>query len=126
MRLLLDTQVLLWAAKGTAPSKPQSLLEDTANDLFFSPVNLWEIELKKSKLNVDLKTFYQNLIRSGYQELTISSRHILALSSIPDLHNDPFDRMLLAQAFSERLTLLTADEMLIRYGNYLDCIIQFR
>ena len=122
MRILLDTHALLWASKGTLSRKAVALLEDTANQLYFSSVSIWEIELKRNKLRIDPKAFYQNLVSRGYQELPMSTRHVLSLSQLPTLHSDPFDRVLLAQALSEQIYLLTDDEELIRYSDYLDFI----
>jgi len=123
MRILLDTHILLWAAKGTLELKVLSLLEDTSNDLYFSPVNIWEIELKREKLGVDSKVFQQNLTRNGYRELALTTRHVLALRQLPQLHTDPFDRILLAQALSEDIVLLTADAVVKQYGEHVDCVL---
>ena len=126
MRILLDTHVLLWEAKGSLSPSVLSLLEDTANELYFSPVNLWEIELKQSKLTIDSRVFYHKLLHNGYKELSLSARHVLSLRQLPALHNDPFDRMLLSQALSEQIYLLTADEAILRYYHELDCIISYQ
>jgi PIN domain nuclease of toxin-antitoxin system len=125
MRILLDTHVLLWAAKGSLPSQVQSLLDDSTNELYFSSVNLWEIEIKRSKLKLDPKVLYQNLLHNGYRELAVSSRHVLSLPLLPNLHKDPFDRILLAQALSEQVFLLTADDSLKKYSAHLDCVLNF-
>jgi PIN domain nuclease of toxin-antitoxin system len=125
MRILLDTHTLLWAAKGSLPSQVQSLLDDSANELYFSSVNLWEIEMKRSRLNLNPKVLYQNLLHNGYRELAVSSRHVLNLPLVPSLHKDPFDRILLAQALSEQIFLLTADSSIKQYSGYLDCILDF-
>ena len=125
MRILLDTHILLWAAKGALEPKIKSLLENTSNDLYFSPVNIWEIELKREKLGVDPKTFYQILIRNGYRELAFTSRHVVALRQLPQLPGDPFDRILLAQALSEDIFLLTADTVVKQYSAYVGCILSF-
>ena len=125
MRILLDTHVLLWAAKGSLSPRAQSLLEDAANELFFSPINLWEIELKRERLIIDLRSFYQNLLHNGYRELDMTARHVMSISRLPLLHKDPFDRILLAQALSEQLYLLTADEALKRYSDDVDIILYY-
>jgi len=124
MRILLDTHILLWAAKGALEPKIKSLLEDTSNDLYFSPVNIWEIELKRDKLGVDPKTFYQCLVQNGYRELALTSRHVVALRQLPQLHSDSLDRILLAQALSEDIVFLTADAVVRQYGMYVDCILR--
>jgi PIN domain nuclease of toxin-antitoxin system len=123
MRILLDTHSLLWAAKGILSGHARSLIEDTANEMYFSAVNLWEIEIKHRRLSFDPNALHQNLLKNGYRELAITTRHVLALSRLPALHGDPFDRILIAQALSERLLLLTADKMVKQYGEHLDCIL---
>ena len=125
MRILLDTHTLLWAAKGVLPKKVQSLLEDGSNDLYFSPVNLWEIELKKDRLNTDAQAMYQKLSLNGYLELLVTARHVLTLAQLPALHHDLFDRMLIAQAQSEQIYLLSADEAIKRYSRSLEFIMGF-
>ncbi len=125
MRLLLDTHTLLWAARGTLPRDASNLIEDMANELYFSPVNLWEIELKRSKLSVDPQELYRNLIINSYRELKITVHHVLQLSKLPTIHTDPFDRMLLAQASCERLQLLTADATIRQYVGQMDCILHY-
>jgi len=126
MRILLDTHILLWAAKGTLPPNVQSLLDDHGNDLYFSPINLWEIELKRSKLKIDANVLYQNLVHNGYRELPVSARHVLSLSRLPDLHNDLFDRMLLAQALSEQVYLLTSDSLLAQYNDQVEYVLFYK
>ena len=125
MRILLDTHALLWEANGSLSPSALALLEDTANALYFSTVNIEEIELKHKRLNTDPRIFYQNLLHNGYRELTLTSRHVLSLSQLPSLHSDPFDRILLAQALSEQIFLLTDDEALKRYGAQIDCILSY-
>ncbi|MCL1890749.1 MAG: type II toxin-antitoxin system VapC family toxin [Coriobacteriia bacterium] len=125
MRLLLDTHTLLWAAKGELSKDARKLIEDTSNELLFSPVNLWEIELKRARLSIDSRVFYQKLLKSGYRELELTSRHVLSLAKLPALHQDPFDRILLSQASSEQVFLLTSDKALREYQKDLDCIMYF-
>jgi len=125
VRILLDTHALIWEANGSLSPSALSLLEDTANQLYFSPVSIWEIELKRKGLNIAPKAFYQGLLQHGYRELPLTSRHILSLSQLPRLHSDPFDRVLLAQALSEQVYLLTDDEALKRYSTHVDCIISY-
>ncbi len=126
MRILLDTHTLLLAAKGVLPKKVQSLLEDGSNDLYFSPVNLWEIELKKDRLNTDAQAMCQKLSLNGYIELPVTARHILALAQLPAIHHDPFDRALIAQAQSEQIYLLSPDEAVKRYSRSLEYIMGFK
>ena len=121
MKLLLDTHVLLWAA-----NDPQRLSETTRalllepdNALFFSVVNLWEIVIKRglgrSDFIVDPHRLRRLLVANGYTELAVTSEHVLQVDRLPLLHKDPFDRLLIAQAQTEALLLVTADSMVVQY-----------
>ena len=125
MRILLDTHTIVWAANGTLAPNASALIEDMANELYFSPVNIWEIELKRTRLNFEARVLHQNLVHNGYRELAVTTRHVLEIKKLPLLHSDPFDRLLLAQALTEGLFLLTSDEMLRQYSESVDCIISF-
>jgi PIN domain nuclease of toxin-antitoxin system len=122
LNLLLDTHILLWAAAAPEklPSKGHKLLLDAANELFFSPVSLWEISIKRSlgrkDFRADPRRLWRMLLTHGYRELAIRSEHAIAVDSLPPLHKDPFDRLLLAQARVEGIDLLTADKSLAAYG----------
>ncbi|MBL6752432.1 MAG: type II toxin-antitoxin system VapC family toxin [Nevskia sp.] len=121
MRLLLDTHPLLWAAG--QPEKlsaaARTLLDDPRNELLFSAVSLWEIAIKRSlgreDFRVEPRVLRRGLLDNGYVELELSGGHAAAIDLLPPLHKDPFDRMLLAQAHSEGLTLLTADAQVAQY-----------
>lgn len=121
MNLLLDTHVLLWAAAspGRLPSDAQLMLEDTSNTLVFSTASLWEIAIKSSlgryDFQVDARRLREGLKANGYQELSINGEHTLATQTLPLIHRDPFDRMLVAQARVEGLVLMTADALVARY-----------
>ncbi len=119
MKLLLDTHMLLWAAAGTLPGKAESLLVDANNMLYFSSASIWEIGIKKSlgrsDFRVDPEVLRRGLLDNQYNELCITSLHALAVNDLPMLHKDPFDRMLLAQAKSEGISLLTSDSIMREY-----------
>ena len=122
MNLLLDTHVLLWAA-GEPEKLPPSfsaLVVDNGNRLFYSPASLWEIAIKRSlgrdDFQVDLRRLWRMLPLNGYHELPITGSHAVAVDTLPKLHKDPFDRILLAQALVECLTLLSVDQALIQYS----------
>jgi PIN domain nuclease of toxin-antitoxin system len=121
MRLLLDTQVVLWAAGDPAKlsGDARQLLEDPGNQLIFSPVSLWEIALKQTlgrhDLRVDLRVLRRAMLDNGYLELPMTGAHAIAMESLPTLHADPFDRMLVAQATAEGAALLTADPLVAQY-----------
>jgi PIN domain nuclease of toxin-antitoxin system len=119
--LLLDTHLLLWAA-GPSPrlsSEARLLIDDLENELFFSAASLWEIAIKSGlrRLNfrVEPLLFRRNLLYNRYQELSVTGEHAVAVANLPLLHNDPFDRLLVAQSIVEGITLLTADPRVAQY-----------
>lgn len=123
MILLLDTHLLLWAAG--EPEKlsalAQTLLNDPLNEPLFSAASLWEIAIKRGlgreDFRVEPRLLRRGLLDNGYRELSITSTHAVAIDQLPPLHKDPFDRILLAQAYSEGITLLTADAIVAQYGS---------
>lgn len=121
MKLLLDTHLLLWAADGLErlPADAQTLMNDTDNVLIFSVASLWEIVIKRGlgrdDFKVDPRVLRRGLLDNGYEELSILSEHAVAVDTLPPIHKDPFDRMLVAQAIVEGITLLTADAQVAAY-----------
>ena len=121
MKLLLDTHILLWAAgePEQLSSKAKALIEDPENQLYFSAASLWEILIKnklgRADFKVDLAVLRRNLLDNGYEEITITSAHALAVDTLPPIHKDPFDRMLIAQTAVEGITLMTADSVVAEY-----------
>jgi PIN domain nuclease of toxin-antitoxin system len=121
LRLLLDTHLLLWAAGQPDRLSPdaRSLIADPANDLIFSVASLWEITIKRglgrADFRVEPRVLRRGLRDNGYGELAITADHTLAVDLLPPIHKDPFDRILLAQAMMEGITLLTADSVVSRY-----------
>ncbi len=127
MKLLLDTHLLLWAGISgkVSPSKSLSdqalaLILDEANALLFSPASVWEVAIKNAlgrpEFRVDPHLFRRALLDNGYDELPITSAHTAAVANLPDHHKDPFDRLLLAQATVEGITLLTNDDIVASYS----------
>ncbi len=122
MKLLLDTQLLLWAAGHTDRLSPATrrLLTSSRNELFFSAASVWEIAIKstlgREDFRVQPRLLRRGLLDNGYTELTVTSQHAVSIDGLAPLHKDPFDRLLLAQALTEGLTLLTTDAQLARYG----------
>lgn len=122
MNLLLDTHLLLWAAGQPEKLSEQAraLLLDPANRLAFSAASLWEISIKsalgRADFRVDARRLWRLLLANGYRELPVSGEHSVAVHELPLLHKDPFDRILIAQARVEGLTLLTADAQVSCYG----------
>jgi PIN domain nuclease of toxin-antitoxin system len=121
VKLLLDTQILLWAAgePRRLSAATRKLLNDPRNELLFSAASLWEIAIKKTlgreDFRVEPRLLRRGLIDNGYTELPVTSQHAVNIDSLPPLHKDPFDRLLLAQALSEGITLVTGDAQLARY-----------
>ena len=119
MRLLLDSHVVLWAASSPAQlaSAARAAIENTDNDVFVSVASAWELAIKaglgRLRMPADLE---EALDRRGFQRLGISFTHAAAAGALPRHHGDPFDRMLIAQAQSESLTLVTRDRGLAAYG----------
>lgn len=122
-RLLLDTHLLIWASsmpeKLSNEARAQILSID--NPLFFSTVSIWEISIKsalqKQDFHIDAQQLYRGLLRAGYQELCMRAEHALATEQLPLWHKDPFDRLLLAQAVTEGMMLMSADIQLHAYGS---------
>lgn len=128
MKLLLDTHLLLWAAgqPEQLSGAARALLTDPANELIFSSASLWEIAIKhglgRKDFLVDARLLRRGLLDNGYKELPITSEHAVAVESLPHIHKDPFDRMLVAQASVEGITLLTADPIVARYPGPIKAI----
>jgi PIN domain nuclease of toxin-antitoxin system len=121
MKLLLDTHVLLWAAGSPAqlPPAARALLEDPNIELVFSATSLWEVAIKRglgrADFQVDARVLRRGLLDNGYLELPITSEHTVFIDSLPPIHKDPFDRILIAQATVEGITLITSDALIARY-----------
>lgn len=121
MKFLLDTHLLLWAAGklqrlSTAARK---LLDSPNSELLFSAANLWEVAIKRSlgreDFQADARLLRRGLLDNGYSELPILSDHVVAMESLPPIHKDPFDRLLVAQATVEGIILLTMDSAVAEY-----------
>ena len=121
MKLLLDTHLLLWAAgePKRLPKGIRTLLEDRDNELLFSAASLWEVAIKsglgRKDFRVEARLLRRGLLDNGYSELPIVSDHVVAIESLPPIHKDPFDRLLVAQAAVEGITLLTNDPVVAQY-----------
>ncbi len=127
MRYLLDTHLLLWAGidPDSLSDTADQIIRDDSSEFFFSVVSVWEVAIKFVKHRgtfifepAELRSL---LLSHRYQELELTGSHVLATTALPLLHRDPFDRVLLAQAIAENMTLLTTDDILTRYpANVLD------
>jgi PIN domain nuclease of toxin-antitoxin system len=121
MKLLLDTHLLLWAAAepDRISLRGRKLIDDPRNELLFSAANLWEVAIKRglgrNDFQVDIRLLRRGLLDNGYNELPIVSQHVVAIESLPTIHKDPFDRILVAQVTVEGITLLTTDATVAKY-----------
>jgi PIN domain nuclease of toxin-antitoxin system len=122
LNYLIDTHLLLWAAgaRNKLSKRALQLLEDPTSQLWFSAASMWELAVKQSlgraDFHVELRRLWRGLLDNGWHELAIRSEHSIALLKLPSIHKDPFDRMLIAQAEVEGLTLLTSDHVVARYA----------
>ena len=121
MNLLLDTHVLLWAAGAPErlPDTARVLIEDPGAESIFSAASLWEVAIKnrlgRADFSVDPRLLRRGLLENGYMELAVTGVHAVAVDLLPPIHEDPFDRILIAQAQTEGIMLLTADRIIGRY-----------
>ncbi len=121
MRLLLDTHLLLWAGMKRERLSPQAqvMMADPANSLLFSVVSIWEVAIKASRTQPDFEAEPHRLRRAltdaGYGELPVTGEHAERVVLLPPIHKDPFDRLLVAQAWVEGLVFLTAHAGLAAY-----------
>jgi PIN domain nuclease of toxin-antitoxin system len=121
MRLLLDTHLLVWIASDPAKLSRllRQLVQDPVNELFFSTAALWEIIVKSAlgqrSFHCDPYALRAGLLANGYKELPITGDHAFVLLTLPPLHRDPFDRIMIAQAIFEGMKLLTVDEKVLLY-----------
>ena len=120
MRLLIDTHLLLWAASDKLPKKAVPYFVDKNNELFFSSASIWEVVIKKGlkrpDFMVDPTALYRGLLDNGYTELAVTSNHALLVADLPPIHKDPFDRILITQARTESMTLLSSDKAVSLYS----------
>jgi PIN domain nuclease of toxin-antitoxin system len=119
MRLLLDTNTILFDSQNELPKEATKLLDDAHNQLFFSSVSIWELVIKKGTHRDNFKpdpfTIYTGLLDDGFIELPITTPQILKVGVLPQIHKDPYDRLLIAQAITENMTILTADARIAEY-----------
>lgn len=128
MNLLLDTHLLLWAAANDdlMSRKADQMIKNPQNRLWFSVASLWEITIKRAldrpDFRADAGQMRAGLLANGYEELQIDGRHCLALATLPPIHGDSFDRMLIAQAAIEGMTLVTADKKVAQYPGPIELV----
>ena len=125
MRILLDTHVFLWAINNDRrlSKKTRSKILNAA-EVYISSASIWEsaIKIKLKKLDANIGQMVNAISESGFTELPITMHHAAAVTSLPDYHRDPFDRILIAQTILEPLVLLTADAVLKKYSDLIEVI----
>ncbi len=121
MRILLDTDLVVWALadQKRLSVRARSVLEDRQSALVFSTASLWKIAIKrglgKKGFQLDPRILRRTMLDDGYEELPVLGQHAVAVDSLPPIHKDPFDRILIAQAMVEGITLLTGDPVIAQY-----------
>ena len=122
MRLLLDTHLLLWAAASSKrlSREARDLIEDDGNEVHFSAASMWEIAVKsalgRGDFRIDVAAMSTALPAMGLAGLPVTAAHAVAVTRLPAIHRDPFDRLLIAQSITEPLVLVTNDAVLARYS----------
>ena len=125
MRILLDTHILLWTlADSPQISNIRDLILANETEVYISTASWWELSIKIGigKINVDLGMLRAAAAESGFIDLPVLGTHTQTLLTLPLLHRDPFDRMLIAQAISEPMRLITNDQVLREYSNLVEMI----
>lgn len=125
MRILLDTHIIIWILEDSKKlSKKARKIIDDANEVYISPVSAWEmmIKMQLGKLEIELEDINKIFKQTNFIELNLKFEHVLTLNNLPNYHKDPFDRMLIAQALSEPLKLITSDSMVKKYSDFIELV----
>ncbi len=120
MRLLLDTHIFLWAVAGSPLLKQSTRrLIESAEEVYVSAASIWEVAIKArlGKIKADPEVLAAAIEASGFLELSVTAAHAAGVAQLELHHNDPFDRLLIAQALAMPLKLVTVDEMLTKYSD---------
>ena len=119
LKLLLDTHVLLWAlhTPERLAAKARAMITEGSNEVFFSAASVWELAIKASRGKLDIDPgFLKAAEQTRFSEIPVRISHAWMVRDLPPIHGDPFDRILIAQAQTESLTLVTRDPFFARYG----------
>ena len=125
MRILLDTHVFIWWVEDSNKlSKAARNIIANADEAYISSASIWEIAIKSKigKIEVDMNALINTIKKGDFLELPVSVKHAAATLELPDIHNDPFDRILISQAITEPLRFISADKKLREYSNIIDII----
>ena len=123
MNYLLDTHVLLWAlsAPEKLPPAMRDIIQDPAASIWFSVASLWEVAIKSAlgrpDFSFDARQIWSAARDTSFLELDVQALHVFKLRELPELHQDPFDRLLLAQAKAMNMHLLTVDAKVLQYSD---------
>jgi PIN domain nuclease of toxin-antitoxin system len=118
MKYLLDTHIFIWWSENNPilSKEIREVISNPKNSIYVSLVSAWEIVIKSSIKKIKLKASLPIMVsKSRFELMSINLDHILALQKLPTIHKDPFDRLLVAQAKSEKIKLLTSDPQVIKY-----------
>lgn len=125
MRILLDTHIFLWVINDDTKltDKARTIITG-AIEIYVSSASIWEaaIKIKLGKLDAEIDKLVTAITKSGFIELHITANHAATTYSLPDVHRDPFDRLLIAQAINEPLRLITADKLLTKYSDLVEVV----
>ncbi len=123
MRVLIDTHVFLWWVEGerALPAKARAVIANPGNECLLSMASVWELAIKaglgKLKLSLPVRRYVvENVAANGFRLLEIGVAHVGRVESLAQHHGDPFDRLLIAQALEEKLPVVTADPVFVKYG----------
>ncbi|MDP3432903.1 MAG: type II toxin-antitoxin system VapC family toxin [Bacteroidota bacterium] len=122
MRILIDTQAFIWFVENDKqlPSKIKIEIEDTDNTIIISIASLWEMTIKmtldKLRLGCDIKDMIEKVYHNGFEIIPILPEHVIKLSTLEYLHRDPFDRIIISQALSENMVIVSSDKIFDAYG----------
>ena len=121
MRILIDTHILLWCLEDSPKltAAARRLIEDPDNEIYVSKATAWEIEIKRMLGKLTISDDFMERVEEGFSWLSIELRHIKELHTLTPIHRDPFDRMLVAQAKCESMILLSHDDTLPQYGEFV-------
>jgi PIN domain nuclease of toxin-antitoxin system len=128
MRLLPDTHLLLWASTGSDRFSRRAIerIEDEDAEVLFSAANIWEAAIKsglgKPRFHFDAAILRRTLLENGYAEIAVTGVHASQVAILPQLHRDPFDRILIAQAAEKGATLLTVNRTIARYPGQIEYV----
>jgi PIN domain nuclease of toxin-antitoxin system len=124
LRVLIDTHLLLWALSSPGKLSPKARQRIESSEVFASAASIWEISIKSAlgKLRANPAEVLSGIEPAGFNNLDIIGEHAAEVVNLPHLHKDPFDRLLLAQALVERMILLTDDDALGGYGDFVEVV----